>query len=153
VVIYRIADLCQFRIIRPRNRGIGIQKVAKGNLMDDNNKCRNCLYWRRKGSTMSGKCHRHAPKRIPSKDSGYVNDRAVTNEEDFCGDFNPRYSKNRQSWKTWSSSYKRDTYTKSVAIISRRQAKATLGFNRLADVSKSYIFWLSKVYAPAQLPC
>jgi hypothetical protein len=38
---------------------------------------------------MSGKCHRHAPRRIPSKDSGFVNDWAITNEDDFCGDFSP----------------------------------------------------------------
>lgn len=55
--------------------------------MDENNKCGNCLYWRRKGNTMTGKCHRHAPRRIPSKESIYVNDWAVTNEGDFCGDF------------------------------------------------------------------
>ena len=55
--------------------------------MDENSKCGNCLYWKRKGNTMSGKCHRHAPRRIPSKDSGYFNDWAVTNEDDFCGDF------------------------------------------------------------------
>jgi hypothetical protein len=36
---------------------------------------------------MSGKCHRHAPKRIASKNGGFVNDWAVTNEDDFCGDF------------------------------------------------------------------
>jgi hypothetical protein len=57
--------------------------------MDESNKCGGCLYWRRKGVTMSGKCHRHAPRRIPSKDSGYVNDRAMTNQEDFCGEFSP----------------------------------------------------------------
>jgi hypothetical protein len=57
--------------------------------MDDNNKCESCLYWRRKGVTMSGKCHRHAPRRIPSKDSGYVNDWAMTNQDDFCGEFSP----------------------------------------------------------------
>ena len=39
---------------------------------------------------MTGKCHRHAPRRIPSRDSGYVNDWANTNEEDFCGEFSPR---------------------------------------------------------------
>ena len=55
--------------------------------MDDGNKCANCLYWRRKGDTMTGKCHRHAPRRISSKDSGYFNDWAVTNEGDFCGDY------------------------------------------------------------------
>lgn len=38
---------------------------------------------------MTGKCHRHAPRRIPTKDSGYVNDWALTNEDDFCGDFGP----------------------------------------------------------------
>jgi len=38
---------------------------------------------------MTGKCHRHAPKRIPSKDSGYVNDWGVTNQDDFCGEFIP----------------------------------------------------------------
>lgn len=38
---------------------------------------------------MSGKCHRHSPRRIPTKDSGYVNDWALTNEDDFCGDFSP----------------------------------------------------------------
>jgi hypothetical protein len=57
--------------------------------MDDNNKCGNCFYWKRKGSTMTGKCHRHAPRRIPTKDSGYVNDWALTNEDDFCGEFSP----------------------------------------------------------------
>jgi hypothetical protein len=57
--------------------------------MDDSNKCGSCLYWRRKGNTMTGKCHRHAPKRIPSKEGIYVNDWAVTNEGDFCGDFGP----------------------------------------------------------------
>lgn len=57
--------------------------------MDDSNKCGYCLYWRRKGNTMTGKCHRHAPRRISSKESGYVNDWAVTNEVDFCGDFSP----------------------------------------------------------------
>ena len=57
--------------------------------MDDSSKCRDCLYWKRKGDTMTGKCHRHAPKRIPSKDSVYVNDWAVTNEDDLCGDFSP----------------------------------------------------------------
>ncbi|MHC4207802.1 MAG: hypothetical protein ACYSTT_24370 [Planctomycetota bacterium] len=57
--------------------------------MDDSNKCVNCLYWRRKGNTMTGKCHRHSPRRISSKESGYVNDWAVTNEGDFCGEFSP----------------------------------------------------------------
>jgi hypothetical protein len=57
--------------------------------MDGSNKCGNCLYWKRKGSTMTGKCQRHAPRRIPSRDSGYVNDWALTNEDDFCGDFSP----------------------------------------------------------------
>jgi len=55
--------------------------------MDDNNKCGNCLYWIRKGVTMTGKCHRHAPRRIPSKDGGFVNDWAMTNQDDFCGEF------------------------------------------------------------------
>jgi len=58
--------------------------------MDERNKCEKCLYWKRQGSTMTGKCHRHAPRRIPSRDSGYVNDWANTNEDDFCGDFGPR---------------------------------------------------------------
>ena len=57
--------------------------------MDDNSKCGNCLYWKKKGNTMSGKCHRHAPKRIPSKDGGFVNDWAVTNEDDYCGEHSP----------------------------------------------------------------
>ena len=57
--------------------------------MDDNSKCKNCLYWKRKGATMSGKCHRHAPKRIPSKDGGFVNDWAMTNEDDYCGEHSP----------------------------------------------------------------
>jgi hypothetical protein len=57
--------------------------------MDDINKCGNCLYWRRKGNTMTGKCHRHAPRRIPSKEGIAVSDWAVTNESDFCGDFGP----------------------------------------------------------------
>lgn len=39
---------------------------------------------------MTGKCHRHAPRRIASRDSGYVNDWALTNEDDYCGDFGPR---------------------------------------------------------------
>jgi hypothetical protein len=38
---------------------------------------------------MTGKCHRHAPRRIASRDTGYVNDWANTNEDDFCGDFSP----------------------------------------------------------------
>lgn len=38
---------------------------------------------------MTGRCHRHSPRRIPTKDSGYVNDWALTNEDDFCGDFGP----------------------------------------------------------------
>jgi len=58
--------------------------------MDGSNKCGNCLYWKRKGNTMTGKCQRHSPRRIPSKDSGYVNDWALTNEDDFCGEFGPR---------------------------------------------------------------
>lgn len=61
--------------------------------MDDSNKCGHCLYWKRKGNTMTGKCHRHAPRRIASKDSSYVNDWANTNEDDFCGDFSPGTSK------------------------------------------------------------
>jgi hypothetical protein len=64
-------------------------KLPRASIMDDSNKCGNCLYWKRKGNTMTGKCHRHAPKRIPSKDNLNVNDWAVTNEEDFCGDFAP----------------------------------------------------------------
>ena len=39
---------------------------------------------------MTGKCHRHSPRRIPSKNGGYVNDWALTNEDDFCGDFSPK---------------------------------------------------------------
>ena len=38
---------------------------------------------------MTGKCHKNAPRRIASRDSGYVNDWALTNEDDFCGDFSP----------------------------------------------------------------
>jgi hypothetical protein len=64
-------------------------KQLRASVMDDSNKCGKCLYWRRKGNTMTGKCHRHSPKRIPSKDSGYINDWAMTNEDDFCGDFSP----------------------------------------------------------------
>jgi len=70
--------------------------------MDDSNKCGNCLYWRRKGDTMTGKCHRHAPRRISSKDSGYVNDWALTNEDDFCGDFGTGSPVTRKADKTES---------------------------------------------------
>jgi len=62
-------------------------------IMEESNKCGKCHYWKRKGSTMTGKCHRHSPRRIPSKDGGYVNDWALTNEDDFCGDFSPVASK------------------------------------------------------------
>lgn len=41
---------------------------------------------------MTGKCHRHSPRRISSKDSVFVNDWAVTNESDFCGDYSPATS-------------------------------------------------------------
>jgi hypothetical protein len=51
---------------------------------------------------MSGHCHRYAPKRIPSKDGGFVNDWAVTNEDDFCGDHSPGTPKTGKSPKPWA---------------------------------------------------
>ena len=69
--------------------------------MDDNDRCGNCLYWRRRGDTMSGHCHRHAPSKIPSKDGGFVNDWALTNEDDFCGDHSPGTPRTDKPSKPW----------------------------------------------------
>ena len=43
---------------------------------------------------MSGKCHRHAPKKIPLKDGSLVKDWALTNEDDFCGEHSPGTPRN-----------------------------------------------------------